>query len=337
MAQVFPSASAPHIRTSDSVRKIMFDVLIALIPAVIVSVIVFGWSALVICLTGLVSAEAIELFIMKVLRKKKDFVPDGSAAVTGLLLAMNMPAGFPWHFFLIGVVIAIGLGKHVYGGLGSNPFNPALVGRVFLVISFPTAMGTYMIPGIWKSIDSITTAATPLITGATPMGLLKESGIQTALSNHSYMDMFLGNIGGALGEVSALALIIGFLYLLIRKHVSWHIPVAYIGTVLIISSVFFLIGPDQYGTPLYHLLGGGLMLGALFMATDMVTSPSTVKGSLIFGVGCGVITMLIRYAGALPEGVAFSILIMNAVKPLIDKWTRKRPFGAIKKGVKSNG
>jgi electron transport complex protein RnfD len=328
MAQIFPSASAPHIRTTDSVSKIMLDVIIALIPAVIVSVIVFGWSALVLCLMGVVVAEALELFIMKVLRKKKDFTPDGSAAVTGLLLAMNLPAGFPWYLFIIGIVIAIGLGKHVYGGLGSNPFNPALVGRVFLVISFPTAMSTYMKPGIWNSMDSA------IITGATPMGLLKESGIQTALENYSYMDMFLGNIGGSLGEVSALALIIGFIYLLIRKHVSWHIPVAYIGTVLVISSVFYLISPEQYGTPLYHLLGGGLMLGALFMATDMVTSPSTIKGSLIFGMGCGVITMLIRIAGALPEGVAFSILIMNAVKPLIDKWTRRRPFGALKKGAR---
>jgi len=327
MAQIFPSASAPHIRTNDSVRKIMMDVIIALIPAVVVSVIVFGWSALVLCLMGMIFAEALELFVMKVLRKKKDFTPDGSAAVTGLLLAMNIPAGFPWYLFIIGVLIAIGLGKHAYGGLGSNPFNPALVGRVFLVISFPTAMSSYMKPGIWKSMDSA------IITGATPMGLLKENGIQAALENHSYMDMFLGNIGGALGEVSALALIIGFIYLLIRKHVSWHIPVAYIGTVLVISSLFYLISPEQYGTPLYHLLGGGLMLGALFMATDMVTSPSTVKGSLIFGMGCGIITMLIRYAGALPEGVAFSILIMNAVKPLIDKYTRRRPFGALKKGA----
>lgn len=333
MAQIFPSASAPHIRTTDSVSKIMLDVIIALIPAVIVSVIVFGWSALVLCLMGVVVAEALELFIMKVLRKKKDFTPDGSAAVTGLLLAMNLPAGFPWYLFIIGIVIAIGLGKHVYGGLGSNPFNPALVGRVFLVISFPSAMGNYFKPGIWKTLDSLNTAASPVVTGATPMGLLKESGIQTALENYSYMDMFLGNIGGSLGEVSALALIIGFIYLLIRKHVSWHIPVAYIGTVLVISSVFYLISPEQYGTPLYHLLGGGLMLGALFMATDMVTSPSTIKGSLIFGMGCGVITMLIRIAGALPEGVAFSILIMNAVKPLIDKWTRRRPFGALKKGA----
>ena len=305
----------------------MMDVIIALIPAVVVSVIVFGWSALVLCLMGMIFAEALELFVMKVLRKKKDFTPDGSAAVTGLLLAMNIPAGFPWYLFIIGVLIAIGLGKHAYGGLGSNPFNPALVGRVFLVISFPTAMSSYMKPGIWKSMDSA------IITGATPMGLLKENGIQAALENHSYMDMFLGNIGGALGEVSALALIIGFIYLLIRKHVSWHIPVAYIGTVLVISSLFYLISPEQYGTPLYHLLGGGLMLGALFMATDMVTSPSTVKGSLIFGMGCGIITMLIRYAGALPEGVAFSILIMNAVKPLIDKYTRRRPFGALKKGA----
>ena len=333
MAQIFPSASAPHIRTTDSVSKIMLDVIIALIPAVIVSVIVFGWSALVLCLMGVVVAEAFEIFIMKVLRKKKDFTPDGSAAVTGLLLAMNIPAGFPWYLFIIGIVIAIGLGKHVYGGLGSNPFNPALVGRVFLVISFPAAMGNYFKPGIWRTMESLKTAASPVVTGATPMGLLKENGIQAALENHSYMDMFLGNIGGALGEVSALALIIGFVYLLIRKHVSWHIPVAYIGTVLVISSIFYLISPDQYGTPLYHLLGGGLMLGALFMATDMVTSPSTVKGSLIYGMGCGFITMLIRIVGALPEGVAFSILIMNAVKPLIDKWTRRRPFGALKKGA----
>ncbi len=323
MAQVFQSAAAPHIRTTDTVRKIMLDVLIALTPAVIVSVWVFGWHALFLCLLGVAGGEAIELFIMKVLRKQKDFKPDGSAAVTGLLLAMNVPAGLPWYLLVIGIIVAVGLGKHVYGGLGGNPFNPALVGRVFLVISFPTAMSTWVKAGAWKGAE--------IITAATPMGILKDGGLDAALGQASYMDMFLGNIGGCLGEVSALALIAGFIYLLVRKHVSWHIPVAYLGTVLIFSSIFYLIDPNQFGTPLFHLLGGGVILGALFMATDMVTSPSTVKGSLIFGAGCGVITMLIRFVGATPEGVAFSILIMNAVKPLIDKYTRRRPFGSLKK------
>ncbi len=328
MAQVFSSTAAPHIRTNDSVRKIMIDVLIALAPAVIVSIYVFGWKALFMSLLGVVSAGALELFIMKVLRKKKDFVPDGSAAVTGLLLALNVSVGLPWYLLLIGVLVAIGLGKHVYGGLGANPFNPALVGRVFLVMSFPTAMTVWPKAGAWRVSDT-------LVTAATPMNILKADGLEAATSSFSLADMFLGNTSGCMGEVSALALLIGFAYLLFRKHVSWHIPASYFGTVLVISSIFFLINPEQYGTPMMHLFGGGLMIGALFMATDMVTSPSTVKGSLIFGTGCGLITMLIRYAGALPEGVQYSILIMNAFKPLIDKWTRRRPFGAEKKGARA--
>ena len=328
MAQVFSSTAAPHIRTNDSVRKIMIDVLIALAPAVIVSIYVFGWKALFMSLLGVVSAGALELFIMKVLRKKKDFVPDGSAAVTGLLLALNVSVGLPWYLLLIGVLVAIGLGKHVYGGLGANPFNPALVGRVFLVMSFPTAMTVWPKAGAWRVSDT-------LVTAATPMNILKADGLEAATSSFSLADMFLGNTSGCIGEVSALALLIGFAYLLFRKHVSWHIPASYFGTVLVISSIFFLINPEQYGTPMMHLFGGGLMIGALFMATDMVTSPSTVKGSLIFGTGCGLITMLIRYAGALPEGVQYSILIMNAFKPLIDKWTRRRPFGAEKKGARA--
>ncbi len=325
----FNTSSAPHLRSNDNVRKVMIDVLIALLPATIMAVVNFGWNALLLCVIGVAGAELVELFIMKVLRKKKDFVPDGSAAVTGLLLALNVSGTLPWYLLLIGILVAIGLAKHIYGGLGGNPFNPALVGRVFLFISFPTQMTTWMKAGSWKISDA-------LVTSATPLGILKDKGMETALAQNGYMDMFLGNIGGSMGEISVLALLIGFAFLVIRGRIKIAIPVSYIGTVLLISSIFYFVNPNQYGSPLFHILSGGLMLGALFMATDMVTSPSTIKGCLIFGFGCGVITMLIRYFGAMPEGVSFSILIMNAVKPLIERKTRLKPFGyvPVKKGAK---
>jgi len=320
----FNTSSAPHLRSNQSVRKVMIDVLIALLPATVVAVVNFGWNALLLCVLGVVGAELLELLIMKGLRKKKDFVPDGSAAVTGLLLALNVSGTLPWYLLLIGVLVAVGLGKHIYGGLGGNPFNPALVGRVFLFISFPTQMTTWMKVGSWKASEM-------LVTSATPLAILKDKGMEAALAQNGYTDMFLGNIGGSMGEMSALALLAGFAFLLIRKRVKIAIPVSYIGTVLLVSTIFYFINPNQFGSPLFHLLSGGLMLGALFMATDMVTTPSTIKGCIVFGVGCGLITMVIRYFGAMPEGVSFSILIMNAVKPLIDRRTRLKPFGYVPK------
>jgi len=329
MTKTLTLGSAPHIKSNDSVRKIMFDVLLALLPATFAAIWNFGFYALFLCILGTLGAEILELFIMRVLRKRKDFVPDGSAAVTGLLLALNVPGGFPWYMLLIGILAAIAISKHVFGGLGSNTFNPALVGRVFLLVSFPTAMTTWEKAGAWRISQDIVTAATP-------MGILKNQGFQAALGQSGYSDMFLGNIGGSMGEMSVLALLAGFAYLLWRRRVNPMVPLSYIGTVLILSSIFYFINPNQFGTPLFHLLGGGLMLGALFMATDMVTSPSTMKGALIFGVGCGAVTMLIRYFGGLPEGVSYSILIMNAFKPLIDRISRPKPFGFVPKEAGKN-
>jgi electron transport complex protein RnfD len=314
------STYAPHLREEDDVRKIMLDVLVALSPAVIGAAYFFGWYALFLCIAGAVIGELFDIFVMKYLRGIKNFVPDGSGAVTGLLLAMNVSTRLPFWAFLLGLVFALGIGKHVFGGLGQNIFNPALVGRAFLLISFPTYMTTWVVPGagFWKSPADVVTAATPL-------ALFKEHGVLTP-----YWDLFIGKVGGSLGETSALLLIIGFIYLLLRKRVKIFIPVSYIGTVLVFSSIAYLMNP-RYGDPLFHLLSGGLMLGALFMATDMVTSPITAKGQVIFGIGCGVLTMAIRLFGAYPEGVSFSILFMNALVPLIDRYTRPRIFGEVKK------
>jgi len=304
----------------------MLDVLIALTPAVIVGIFQFGFSALLLCVIGVLGAELFEFFVMRVLRKKKEFVPDGSAAVTGLLLALNVSSALPWYLLLIGIVVAIGIGKHVFGGLGANPFNPALVGRAFLIISFPVQMTTWIQAGAWK--------AESLVSAATPLGILKENGFEQASSGFSNLQLFLGNSGGCIGEVSAIALLIGFAYLVVRKRANPVTPIAYIGTAMILSTIFFLVNPEQFGSPLFHLLSGGLLLGALFMATDMVTSPATIKGAMLFGVGCGAITMLIRFAGGTPEGVMFSILIMNAFKPLIDRISHPKPFGLQKKEAK---
>ncbi|MCD6253121.1 MAG: electron transporter RnfD [Thermotogae bacterium] len=309
-------ATSPHIKSTDSVFKIMTDVILALVPALIAAVYFFGVRALLLAVLGIVGGETIEIFIMRYIRGVRDFKPDGSAAVTGLLLAMNVNVGLPLWVFITGLIAALVLGKHVYGGLGKNPFNPALVGRVFLLVSFPSYMTTWWAPKYWK-LEALTTA--------TPLGLLKEGGASAV--NFSYSQLFLGNVGGCLGEVSTLALIIGFLYLVFRKRIKILIPISYLGVVLILSSIFWMVNPERFGDPLLHLLSGGLMLGALFMATDMVTTPMTPKGHLIFGAGCGVITMVIRYFAGYPEGVSFSILIMNSLTPLIDIYTRPKVFG----------
>ncbi|SHE74769.1 electron transport complex protein RnfD [Marinitoga hydrogenitolerans DSM 16785] len=322
-------AAAPHFRTKDNVRSVMIDVLIALIPSVIVSTWVFGLRALWIMLYTMVLAEVMELFIMKVLRKQKNFKSDFSASVTGLLLAMNLSLAVNWWQILIGTFAAIVLGKHVYGGLGKNIFNPALVGRVFMLISFPVAMTTWYRPFYFK-YDTITTA--------TPLAILKEKGVDV-LNNYSdysinLKSLFVGTIPGSIGEVSALALIIGFIYLVVRGRIKIWIPVTYISTVFVIASIFYLSDPTKYALPLFHVFAGGLMLGALFMATDMVTSPMTVKGQIIFGLGLGLITMIIRLFGGYPEGVSFSILIMNALVPLIDIYAKPRIFGTSRGGKK---
>jgi len=315
------TTNAPHIRDTDNVRAIMIDVLIALIPAVVGASVFFGWYALLLCILGMIFGELMDLLIMRWIRGKKDFVPDGSGAVTGVLLALNVSARLPVGIFLVGLIFALGVGKHVFGGLGQNIFNPALAGRVFLMISFPTYMTTWILPGagFFKSPWDVQTAATPLM-------ILKEGGHM----NITYWDLFIGNVGGSLGETSALLLLIGFVYLLLRKRIKVVIPVSYIGTVFIMTAIFYAMNP-KFGDPIFHILSGGLMLGALFMATDMVTSPMTRKGQLIFGFGCGALTVVIRLFGAYPEGVSLSILFMNSLVPIIDTVTRPRIFGEVRK------
>jgi electron transport complex protein RnfD len=322
--QLFLSSS-PHIHSGETTDRVMRQVIYALVPACAVSIYFFGWRALlvlVLCTAGCMAVEAASQRLMD----KAVTVRDGSAALTGVLLALNLPPASPWWLALIGSAVAIAIGKQVYGGLGYNPFNPALVARVVLLISFPVQMTTWTAPApLFSGIDAVTTA-TPLgemktavmLTGKLPEGLHGALG--------SYL---LGNMAGSLGEVSALALLLGAAWLFYRKILTWHIPVAFLGSVVVLSGVFWLVNPSRYPSPLFHLLTGGLMLGALFMATDMVTSPVTNRGMLVFGIGCGLLTVLIRLFGGYPEGVSFAILLMNSATPLIDRFTRPKKFGYV--------
>lgn len=318
-------SSSPHVHSPEDTPWIMRQVVYALIPGALIGVYFFGIPAITVIAVAVVSCVVIEALWQK-LTKKDITVTDGSAALTGLLLAMNLPSGSPWWLVVLGSLIAIIIGKQVYGGLGNNPFNPALVARVFLLISFPVHMTT------WPQPRSFFSQAADTVTGATPLGALKtaifEHGTITAAPELNLMDPFLGNVGGSLGEISALALILGGIYLILRRIISWHVPVFYIGTVAVITGIFWLLDPNTYADPAFHLISGGLMLGAFFMATDMVTSPITYKGKVLFAVGCGVITVVIRFWGGYPEGVSFAILIMNALVPLINKATKPGKFGA---------
>jgi electron transport complex protein RnfD len=302
----------------------MYRVVFALIPALIWSVFVFGPDALRVTVIAVIACIAVEYIIQKYLMKVKPSIDDGSALITGILLAFNVPAGLPWWIIVIGAVAAIGIGKLSFGGLGNNIFNPALVGRVFLLISFPVQMTT------WPVTRQATVDA---VSSATPLALIKEgitSGTpvsQLLQDMPSASDMLLGNTAGSLGEISALMLILGGLYLLFKKIITWHIPVSVIGSVAIIAGIFWLADPQSYINPVYHLLTGGLMLGAIFMATDMVTSPMTPRGQIIYGVGIGAITISIRLFGAYPEGISFAILIMNAFTPLINNYVKPKRFG----------
>lgn len=297
-------SSSPHIRSEETVQRIMLDVIIALLPAAAASVYFFGMGTLAIMLTSIFAAVAAEAAIQKI-RNKPVTINDGSAVITGLLLALTLPPAIPLWMAAVGAVVAIGIGKQVYGGLGCNPFNPALVGRAFMIISFPVHMTTWISP-----LDGVTSA--------TPLGMMKMEGIKTG-----YMELFLGNVGGSLGETSALLLILGGVYLIYRGVIDWRIPVSFLGTVAVLTMV---LGHD----PLFHLLAGGLMLGAFFMATDMVTTPLTRLGRIIFGIGAGVLVVIIRLYGGYPEGVLFSILLMNIFTPIIDKFIRPRVYGEVK-------
>jgi len=308
---------APHIHGGDSISKNMTGVMIALVPALLVGLYFFGLGAFIVTFTAVVSCVLFEYLIQKFILKGEKTIMDGSAALTGLLLAFNLPSNLPLWMIIVGSLVAIGVAKMSFGGLGNNPFNPALVGRVFLLISFPVDMTT------WPVVEPLTTAYLDANTGATVLSLLKEGGATIP----STLDMFIGKIPGSLGEVSALALLIGLVYMLIRKIITWHIPVSIFVTVIVFSGILHLVNPEEYISPVVHLLTGGLMLGAIFMATDYVTSPMNPRGMWIFGVGIGILTIVIRTWGAYPEGVSFAILIMNGFTPLINFYVKPKRFG----------
>ncbi len=319
--------SSPHLRSSGTVESAMYSVLLALAPGALVGAYYFGINAVRVMAVSVIGCVLLEAAVLKLRGRDMSPLADGSAIITGLLLAMNLPSSAPGWMVLVGALIAIMFGKHIYGGLGYNPFNPALVARVFLLISFPVAMTSWPRPApLSFSFDTVT-MATPL--GAMKTSLLMTGGIGDA-AGMGLSAPFVGNMGGSLGEVSALALIAGGVFLIVRKVITWHIPVCFLATVIAMTGIFWMINPREYASPAFHMVTGGLMLGAFFMATDYVTSPVTNKGMMIFGVGCGAITVFIRLFGGYPEGVSFAILLMNAVTPIIDRYTKPRTFGYLR-------
>lgn len=329
-------SGSPHVHGAETVKKIMWSVVVALLPAFLVSVYYFGMPVIILTLVSIGACIFFEWLIQKYLLKGDCTITDGSAVITGMLVAFNVPANLPIWILLIGDLVAIGIAKMAFGGLGKNLFNPAITARVFLLISFPVQMTTWPVP---RSGATLADA----VTGPTPLGVIKEgvkAGVPVdslmntpvALSNGdmanmpSNIDYLFGQMGGSFGEVSAIAILIGAIYLICRKVITWHIPVSFILTAFIFAGIFWLVDPTQFANPCFHLVTGGLMLGACFMATDMVTSPTSPWGMIVFGVGCGLITMIIRLFGAYPEGVSFSILIMNALVPLIDKAFKPKTY-----------
>lgn len=324
-------APAPHAHSGDSVSKNMLLVVLALMPAYIMSVVAFGWGALITAGIAILACVLFEWLIAKFILKAEPTLCDGSALLTGLLLAMNLPSNLEWWIVIIGALVAIGIGKMSFGGLGQNVFNPALVGRVFLLISFPVQMTT------WPLAKGFETAYVDAETGATPLAAIKmalKSG--TAMDEPLKLwDMFIGFMGGSLGEVSAIALILGGIFLICTKVITWHIPVSILCTAAVFAACAGLCGAQPEGLCTCQYVGatlcsGGMLLGAIFMATDYVTSPMSAWGKIIYGIGIGLIVMVIRTWGAYPEGMSFAILIMNAVVPLLNK-IRPTRFGEKKK------
>ncbi|MCK5856803.1 MAG: RnfABCDGE type electron transport complex subunit D [Bacteroidales bacterium] len=320
-------SGSPHIHGGLSVKKLMWGVVIAMVPAMLASFYYFGLGAIKVTLVAVLSSVIFEYVITKFIMKEKPNLMDGSAVITGILLAFNVPSNLPIWIIIIGSLVAIGVAKMSFGGLGKNPFNPALVGRVFLLISFPVQMTS------WPVVDKIFPMGLDAVTGPTPLAVVKE-GIgngekMTDIMNQipDYTQLFLGQSGGSLGEVSALLLLLGGIYMLYRKIITWHIPLSFLAAVVIFSGIFWLYDPNTYVDPIFHLVTGGMMLGVFFMATDMVTSPMTPKGQLVFGAGVGILTIIIRVWGAYPEGVSFAILLMNAVVPHLNNIFKPERFG----------
>jgi len=327
MGNLLSVSPSPHVHGKESTQKLMLNVVIALIPAFIASVLYFGTGAIIVTAASVASCLAFEYLIQKYILKKPLSINDGSALVTGILLAFNLPSNIPVLIIVIGSFISIAVAKMTFGGLGNNPFNPALVGRVFMLISFPVQMTSWPLP------RGLATGYTDAVTGATPLAIIKE-GIKngeplSALMNQvpTPSQMFLGNMGGSMGEIAAVALLIGFIYLLAKRVITWHIPVAVIGSMTIFTGILWLVNPVKNADPMFHILAGGVLLGAIFMATDYVTSPMVPKAMLIYGIGIGIITVIIRVYGAYPEGVSFAILIMNAFVPLMNAYIKPKRFG----------
>ena len=321
------ASSSPHIRSNENTRSIMLDVIIAMLPALFWAIYNFGFKALISVAVSVVACLFWEWLYRKLLKKPQS-IGDLSAVVTGMLLAFVCPPELPWWALIIGAFFSIVVVKQLYGGIGCNFLNPALAGRAILLASYATAMTTWTLPT--SKVDTVVSTATPL-------AIMKEGTVEkfTELTtNYSVADMFIGRVGGSLGEVSALALLLGFAWLLIRKVISWHTPVAFIGTVAILTLISAPAGIDNVQYMLYNVFGGGLMLGAIFMATDYATSPVTKLGQAIFGIGCGLITVFIRRFGSYPEGVCYSIMIMNCTTWLLDKYIRPTIYGAVKKEKK---
>lgn len=355
MSDVYAVSAAPHIKQKISVSSVMWQVVIALTPALLVGIFFFGIQSLLLTLYAVVAALVTEALIQK-LRKVPISVSDGSAVVTGILVAFNINVASPWWLPVIGSVFAIAIGKQVFGGLGFNIFNPALLGRAFLVASWPTLMTagwtkTAPLSSIFeKSINGLKDLPSnvpEVITTATPLGVAKalrdttqisrdmaETVMNNLASTDTIQNAFWGNIGGCIGEISAAALLIGAAYLAYKHIIEWRIPISYIGTVFVLTFIFGGINgmfSASIMLPIFHVFSGGLILGAFFMATDMVTSPVTKRGRILFGIGCGILTVVIRLVGGYPEGVSYSILLMNIAVPLIDRYTSPKGFGEVRK------
>lgn len=327
MSNLFNISPSPHTHGKETTRKLMFGVAIALMPALFTSIFYFGYGALIVTATSVISCIVFEYFIQRFIFRKPLSVTDGSAIVTGLLLAFNLPSNIPVFIIIIGSFVSIAIAKMTFGGLGNNPFNPALVGRVFMLISFPVQMTSWPVPAGLK------TGYTDAITGATPLAIVKE-GLKNGEPLQQLMSqvptpsqMFLGNMGGSMGEVAAVALLIGFVFLLYKKIITWHIPVSVVGSLVVFTAILWLVNPSKNADPMFHVLAGGVLLGAIFMATDYVTSPMNPKAMIIYGCGIGILTVIIRVWGAYPEGVSFAILIMNAFVPLMNAYIKPKRFG----------
>jgi electron transport complex protein RnfD len=327
MSNLLNVSPSPHTHGKESTQKLMLNVVLALIPALITSVFYFGIGAIIVTVTAIASCLLFEFLIQRFVLKKPISITDGSAFVTGILLAFNLPSNIPVLIIVIGSFISIAVAKMTFGGLGNNPFNPALVGRVFMLISFPVQMTSWPVPA------GFSTGYIDAATGATPLAVIKE-GLKNGEPLSSLMDqiptpaqMFMGDMGGSMGEVAAVALLAGFAWLLYKKVITWHIPVSVIGSLAVFTTILWLVNPDKNANPMFHILAGGILLGAIFMATDYVTSPMVPKSMMIYGCGIGIITVIIRVYGSYPEGVSFAILIMNAFVPLLNTYIKPKRFG----------